>query len=155
MKAMGISPNNNEWWLFDMTEWKEQFLFFQGRIGRKSFAKRYLLLAILSHLLWLIMLFLETANWKFMIYLYPLLCLFYIPQASLVIRRGNDIDLKRNVILVLLAILFLPSVLFEFWTTAPRSWAILNIMISTVLVLFFCLKKGVRYETLKGLPEEE
>lgn len=90
----------------------------------------------------------------FMVYLYPLLCLFYIPQASLVVRRANDIDLKRNVTLVLLAVLFVPSVLFEFWTSAPRSLTMLNIMLSTVLVLFFCLKKGVPYETLKGLPQE-
>lgn len=137
-----------------MTEWKEMFFFFQGRMGRKTFAKRYLLLAVISHLLWLFMLFLETANWKFMIYLYPLLCLFYLPQASLVVRRANDIDLRRGVTLFLLAVLFLPSVLFEFWTTAPRSLAILNIMASTVLVLFFCMKKGVAYETLKGLPED-
>lgn len=137
-----------------MTALKEMFLFFQGRIGRKSFAKRYLLLAAVSHLLWLIMLFLETANWKFMIYLYPLLCLFYLPQASLVVRRGNDMDLKRGVVLALLAVLFAPSVLFEFWTTAPRSLVILNIMISAALVVFFCVKKGVPYETLKGLPEE-
>lgn len=138
-----------------MTEWKKRYLFFQGRIGRKTFAKRYLLLAVISHLLWLLMLFLETSGWKFMLYLYPLLCLFYIPQGSLVVRRGNDLDLKRNVILVLLAILFVPSIIFEFWTSAPRSWAILNIMLSIALIVLFCLKKGVRYETLKGLPTDE
>ncbi|MBO5245367.1 MAG: DUF805 domain-containing protein [Selenomonadales bacterium] len=137
-----------------MTGLKETFLFFQGRMGRKSFTKRYLLLAVISHLLWLMMLFLETAGWKFMIYLYPLLCLFYLPQASLVIRRANDMDLKRGVVLALLAVLFVPSVLFEFWTTAPRSLTILNVLVSTVLVVFFCVKKGVLYETLKGLPEE-
>ena len=137
-----------------MMTWKQMFLFFQGRMGRKMFAMRYLALAVVSHILWLVMLFFETANMTFMVYLYPLLCLFYIPQASLVVRRANDIDLKRNVTLVLLAVLFVPSVLFEFWTSAPRSLTMLNIMLSTVLVLFFCLKKGVPYETLKGLPQE-
>ena len=137
-----------------MMTWKQMFLFFQGRMGRKMFAVRYLALAVISHSLWVVMLFLETANMTFMVYLYPLLCLFYIPQASLVVRRANDIDLKRNVTLVLLAVLFVPSVLFEFWTSAPRSIAMLNILVSTVLVVFFCLKKGVPYETLKGLPQE-
>ena len=118
------------------------------------FAVRYLALAVISHILWLVMLFLETANMTFMAYLYPLLCLFYIPQASLVVRRANDIDLKRNVTLVLLVVLFVPSILFEFWTTAPRSIAMLNILVSMALVVFFCLKKGVPYETLKGLPQE-